>query len=100
MVEPAEGEPRIAAVILAAGFSGRMGNRNKLLCEIDGIPVVRRVADAVIDAKVDMAVLVTGHDAPSVAAAVAGTGVRLVHNTDYRSGMGRSLARGVEFAPQ
>src|SRR4029077_9338580 len=36
--------PRIGALLLAAGQSRRMGGPNKLLAEIDGIPMVARVA--------------------------------------------------------
>jgi molybdenum cofactor cytidylyltransferase len=39
---------RIAAVVLAAGQSRRMGSSNKLLCEIDGKPLVRSVVEAAV----------------------------------------------------
>src|SRR5207247_3550875 len=37
--------PRIAALLLAAGQSRRMGGPNKLLADIDGRPMVARVAE-------------------------------------------------------
>jgi len=93
--ETAKQAPRIAAVVLAAGTSSRMGDANKLLLEVDGRAMVRRVLDALPTDAVDEVVVVTGHDAPGVAAAVAGRDLRLVHNPDYEMGMGGSLARGV-----
>jgi molybdenum cofactor cytidylyltransferase len=96
-VKPAK--PRVAAIVLAAGLSSRMGDRNKLLCEIDGTPMVRRVVETMIDADVGEVIVVTGHDAPSIAAAVAGLDLRLAHNADYRSGMGASLATGLAAVP-
>jgi len=88
-------KPRIAAIVLAAGASSRMGLRNKLLCDVGGIPLVRRVVDKLTDSEAAEVVLVTGHDAPAIAASVAGASVRLVHNDDHAAGMGTSLARGV-----
>lgn len=92
--------PRVAALVLAAGASARMGGRNKLLREIDGTALVRRVVDRLAASNVDDVLVVTGHDAPAVAAAVAGADVRLVHNADYAAGMGTSLARGVASLPE
>jgi len=92
--------PRIAAIVLAAGLSSRMGERNKLLFEIDGTRMVRRVVETLIDADVGEVIVVTGHDAPSVAAAVAGLDLRLAHNADYRSGLSSSLAAGLAAVPE
>ena len=41
-------EPKIAAVVLAAGRSTRMGAANKLLADIGGKPMVRRVVEAAL----------------------------------------------------
>ena len=87
-------------MVLAAGLSSRMGDRNKLLCGIGGRPMIRRVVETVIDADVGEVIVVTGHDAPAVAAAVAGLDVRLAHNADYRSGLGASLAKGLAAVPE
>jgi molybdenum cofactor cytidylyltransferase len=92
--------PRIAAVVLAAGVSSRMGDRNKLLCAIDGTSMIRRVVETLIAADVGEVIVVTGHDAPSVAAAVAGLDLRLAHNTDYRSGLSSSLKAGLVAVPE
>ena len=43
--------PSIAALILAAGQSRRMGEANKLLAEISGQPMVRRVAETVLQSR-------------------------------------------------
>src|SRR5262249_62195702 len=40
--------PKIAAVVLAAGRSSRMGPANKLLADVDGIPMVRRDVEAAV----------------------------------------------------
>ena len=88
--------PRIAAVVLAAGQSRRMGALNKLLIEVDGVPMVRRVAAAALASKAAPVVVVTGHEAERVRAALAGLDVAFAHNSDFAEGMSSSLHCGVE----
>lgn len=83
-----------AAVILAAGASKRFGDANKLLHMIDGTPMIRRTADAVIAAGVPEIVIVTGQQATEVEGALAGLPVRCVRNATPWDGMGTSLAVG------
>ena len=54
----------VAAIILAAGSSTRFENGHKLLAEIDGIPVVRRVASAIAQSDVGDIVLVVARMDP------------------------------------
>ncbi|MEE8332607.1 MAG: NTP transferase domain-containing protein, partial [Alphaproteobacteria bacterium] len=75
--------PRIAAIILAAGQSRRMGSTNKLLAEIDGKPMVVHAADAALNSHADPVIVVTGHEPEQVAAALDGRAVELVHNPDF-----------------
>ena len=89
----------IGAVILAAGSSARMGT-NKLLIEIDaGRPIVARVADAAIDAGLSPVVVVTGHEAERVRAALAGSLVTFAHNPRYKDGLAESLKTGLAALP-
>lgn len=94
----APGDAVIAGVVLAAGLSSRMG-RNKLLIAIDGRPLVARVADAALAAGLDPVVVVTGHDADRVRAALAGRAVTFVHNRDFAAGMATSLKAGIAALP-
>ncbi|MDJ0941999.1 MAG: molybdopterin-binding/glycosyltransferase family 2 protein [Kiloniellales bacterium] len=91
--------PRIAAVILAAGQSRRMGPINKLLAEVGGTPMLRRVAEAALASKAGPVVVVTGHEPEAVAAALAGLDLQLVHNPDYAAGLSTSLQRGLGAVP-
>ncbi len=91
--------PKVAALILAAGLSRRMGKANKLLAEIDGAPMVARVADAVLASKASLVLVVTGHEAERVGAALAGRRLGLVHNPDYAEGLSSSLRRGLAALP-
>ncbi len=86
--------PRTAAVLLAAGLSSRMG-RNKLLIELEGIPLIRRVAKAYCDAGMDETIVVTGHDHEAVESAVAGLNVCCVFNPEFAAGQPSSIRSGL-----
>ena len=87
--------PRIAAIILAAGQSRRMGQINKLLAEIDGQPMVNRAVSAVRASRAGPVLVVVGHEADKLRAAVGNDGVRFVENPDYAKGLSTSLARAI-----
>ncbi|MES0873149.1 nucleotidyltransferase family protein [Sinimarinibacterium thermocellulolyticum] len=86
-------EPRIAGVLLAAGAARRFGSPKQLAC-LDGVALVRRSAQALLDAGLPLTV-VTGAHADAVGAALAGLPLRLIHNADWREGLGRSIACAV-----
>lgn len=86
----------VAALVLAAGQSRRMGAANKLLVKIEGVPMVARVAAAALESKAETVLVVTGHQAEAVGAALAGMNITLVHNPDYAAGLGTSLAAGLK----
>ena len=92
-----QGKPRIAAVVLAAGRASRMGS-NKLIAELDGEPIVRRTVRAVLGSRARPVIVVTGHEAEEVRAALAGLDVQFAHNPDYALGMSTSLRVGVAAA--
>jgi molybdenum cofactor cytidylyltransferase len=91
----AQRAPRIAALVLAAGQSRRMGTLNKLLIEIDGVPMVRRVVEMLRRSKAAPIVVVTGHEREKLAAVLAGLSVTLVDNSDYAQGLSTSLKAGI-----
>ena len=98
--EPApEKGRRIAAVVLAAGRSTRMGAINKLIAEIGGKPLVRIAAEQALASRAKPVIVVTGHERERVEAALAGLPVRFVHNPDYAEGLGTSLKTGIAAVP-
>jgi molybdenum cofactor cytidylyltransferase len=90
---------RIAAVILAAGRSTRMGGPNKLIAEIKGRPLVRIAAEEALASRAEPVIVVTGHDRQRVEAALAGLNVRFVHNPDFAEGLSTSLKAGLAAVP-
>jgi molybdenum cofactor cytidylyltransferase len=96
---PAPREARIGALILAAGQSRRMGEINKLLIAIDGKPMVRHVAETVLESRATPAVAVLGHERDRVRGAFSGLKIRCVYNPDYAEGISTSLRRGLAALP-
>jgi CTP:molybdopterin cytidylyltransferase MocA len=84
--------PAVAGILLAAGEGSRLG-RPKALVEIGGEPLARRGVALLRDGGASPIVVVTG------AVAVDLPGVLAVHNPDWRSGMGSSLAVGLATVP-
>jgi CTP:molybdopterin cytidylyltransferase MocA len=88
----------VAAVVLAAGGSRRLG-RPKQLLEIAGEALVRRAARAALGCGADETLVVTGAHADDVARAVADLPVRTVENHGWPEGIASSIrcgARAVE----
>ena len=85
----------IAAVILAAGRSSRMG-ANKPLLPLGSASVIERVVDSVSRAKVGDIVVVTGHESDRLGLVLGKLpAVRQAHNAGYDSGMFSSVRTGV-----
>jgi molybdenum cofactor cytidylyltransferase len=94
-----EKDQRIAAVILAAGRSTRMGGPNKLLAEIGGRPLVRIAAEEALASRARPVVVVTGHQREKVEAALEGLDVRRVHNPNFADGLSTSVKAGLAAVP-
>ena len=92
--------PRIAALVLAAGRSQRMGEKNKLLIKLDGQSMITRVVGQIAAAALDPCIVVTGHEAADVRAALGGSSVIFIHNPDYAQGLSGSLRAGLKALPQ
>jgi molybdenum cofactor cytidylyltransferase len=102
--QPREAKPakpgRIAALVLAAGQSRRMGQANKLLAPVDDRPLVAHAVDAMLASRADPVIVVTGHQADAVRAALVERPVIWAHNPDYAAGLSGSLAAGLAALPE
>ena len=90
--------PRIAALLLAAGKSSRMGT-NKMLEEVDGKPMVARTAQRLLASRARPVVAILGNMADSVDAALGRLPVERVVNPDFADGLSTSLKRGLAALP-
>jgi molybdenum cofactor cytidylyltransferase len=90
---------RIAAVVLAAGRSTRMGGPNKLLAEIAGRPLARIVVKEALASRARPVIVVVGHERAKVENALAGLPVEVVYNPDFAQGLGTSVRAGIAAVP-
>jgi molybdenum cofactor cytidylyltransferase len=84
----------VAAIVLAAGTSRRMG-RPKQLLRLGGKSLLEHTLDNVRGSSVDEIVLVLGAAEDEVRRQVATAGMHVVVNPDFQQGMGTSLRRGL-----
>jgi molybdenum cofactor cytidylyltransferase len=96
----AAGAGKIGAIILAAGRSSRMGAENKLLLPTSAGPLVRRTADVALAAGLEELIVVLGHQAEAVGAALHGAASLMIFNPDFASGMASSICAGLAAAPR
>ncbi|TVR84283.1 MAG: nucleotidyltransferase family protein [Rhodospirillales bacterium] len=99
---------RIAAVVLAAGESRRMGGVNKLLLPLAGRPLVIRAVTAALKSQARPVVVVVGHQAEAVRlalaplqsiAAKAANSITVAHNPAFREGIASSIRAGITALP-
>jgi molybdenum cofactor cytidylyltransferase len=95
----AEAGPAVAAIVLAAGRSTRMGGPNKLLQALAGRPLVRIAAEAALASQAAPVIVVTGHQADAVQEALQGLEVTFVHNPDFAEGLSTSVRSGIAALP-
>ena len=96
----AAARPLVAVLVLAAGRSSRMAPQHKLLVRgRDGRAMVARVVDHALAAAFRPVIVVTGHRAAEVEAALAGKPVTLVASPDWDQGLSASLRAGIAAVP-
>ncbi|MGA8757348.1 MAG: molybdopterin-binding/glycosyltransferase family 2 protein [Stellaceae bacterium] len=91
--------PRIGALLLAAGQSRRMGGPNKLLAEIEGMPMVARVAQRLLASRARPIIAVLGNRGDEIDAALGRLPVERVRNPDFAEGLSTSLKCGLSSLP-
>lgn len=87
-----------SAIILAAGYSSRMG-RFKPLLELGGRAAIEGVISLYQSVGVTDIHVVTGFRSATIQKAVRTSAVRLVHNPDHDAGMFSSVLAGVKALP-
>ena len=88
----------IAAIVLAAGLSRRMGQA-KLLMPVGGRAIIRYVVESVLAGGVDSVWVVTGPDVEPIEAALAGFEVQIVVNPAPEEGQAGSVRTGIAALP-
>ncbi|HLX98113.1 MAG TPA: nucleotidyltransferase family protein [Roseiarcus sp.] len=91
--------------MLAAGVSSRFrasggSEATKLVANLDGKPVVRRVAEAALASRARPVVVVAGHARSSVEEALTGLELEVAFNPQFASGLASSLRVGLAAMPR
>jgi molybdenum cofactor cytidylyltransferase len=90
-----ETNPKITAIVMAAGASSRMGE-HKLLLELDGESLIHRVVRQILAVHGFSEVLVvTGREPENIQTALTGLPVRFVQNDAYLEGIGTSFRAAI-----
>jgi len=98
---PEPKRPAVAAVVLAAGKSSRMAPYNKLLvADRSGRPMICRVVDNALSSRARPIIVVTGHRAEEIRAALGNRPVSFVHAEDFALGLSASLKAGIAALPE
>jgi molybdenum cofactor cytidylyltransferase len=84
----------IAAIILAAGGSDRMGSTKQLL-PWRGEPLVKHVARAALDQGIEQVIIVVGAAGDEIKMELSDLPVKFVENPDWRLGQSSSLKAGL-----
>lgn len=85
----------IAAVLLAAGESRRMGSTNKLALSVGGQPLLRRTAGTLLGSRLTEIVVVLGHEASWARRTLDDLPVRTIYNDNFRQGQMTSVHTGL-----
>ena len=94
------GPGQVAAIVLGAGQSRRMGEENKLLALVDGRPMISHMVDAMLASRASPVIVVTGHEAERVRDALGDRPLQWCHNPDYADGLSTSLRAGLDALPE
>ena len=89
----------VMCLVLAAGSSTRMGDRNKLLELVGGRAMVATVAATALASRADVTRVVTGDDRERVEACLSKLPVDLLWNPDHAQGLSSSLKAAVSALP-
>lgn len=91
----------VGAVLLAAGAGARLGGRPKALLELGGVPLIVRQLVALSGAGVDELVVVLGHHADAIEAAIQQFPITIVRNPQPDQGQPSSVRCGLRaLSPQ
>lgn len=85
----------VAAILLAAGSSRRMGKENKLLLPYRGRPMIQHQVEEIQQSSMTDCTVVLGHDAEKITA-VLPSQVKTVFNERHLTGMTSSIQAGIE----
>ena len=91
--------PRLAAIVLAAGPSTRLGYPKQLV-KVEGEALVRRTASLVLGLEPEVLLVICGHESEKVGSELGGLKLEMIYNHDWKQGMGGSIVAGARALPE
>jgi molybdenum cofactor cytidylyltransferase len=86
----------ISTILLAAGQSIRMQGENKLVKEIDGIPLIKYAVKNILASAVDEIIIVLGYQEHLIKNIVGvNKKIKFVYNKDFKEGISSSIKIGL-----
>ncbi|RMD95582.1 MAG: dUTP diphosphatase [Calditrichaeota bacterium] len=89
----------VAALVLAAGTSSRMGSANKLFLKIKNKTILSHSVENVLASRVSHIMVVVGANRKTAEIELANFKVQVVFNKNYKQGMSTSLKAGLMALP-
>ena len=87
--------PQVAVLVLAAGVSARMGDKNKLLLPVRGQALLAHALHAATSCDAQSVYLLTGFERERSMALAQAMAITEIYNPEYRQGQDKSLAVGL-----
>ena len=85
----------LCGIILAAGRSTRMGEKNKLLLDWNNTTVLESIIYTLMASSLAEILVITRHQHQTIRTVLAPYLVHIVHNSHYNSGLSTSIKAGV-----
>ena len=87
----------ISSILLAAGCSSRMDGENKLIKEINGIPLIKHTIKNILGSSIDEIIVVLGYEKDVIKNLIEDNKkIKFVYNKDYKSGIASSIKTGIK----
>lgn len=86
----------IAGIVLAAGGSTRMGQKNKLILHVNGMSIISSTVGAAVESSLDPVRVILGNDSNTVKRELINYPVSFIHNNNWMEGMATSIVSGME----
>ena len=88
----------ISSILLAAGESKRMESENKLVKEVNGIPILKYAVKNILGSSIDELIIVLGHEKEIIESIIEkNRKIKFVYNKNYKNGVTSSIRTGLEF---
>ena len=87
----------ISSILLAAGESKRMESENKLVKEVNGIPILKYAVKNILGSSIDELIIVLGHEKEIIESIIEkNRKIKFVYNKNYKNGLESSIQTGLK----